>query len=82
VAQPWASADIFPGESKNFPGGARTYFLSKKQQERYFSQKSLKTYYFAPPLHGHSQIILNDNQKDTNDSLSSLKMLEQVGQFN
>jgi hypothetical protein len=28
----WASADFFPGEGKNFPGGARTYFLPKKQQ--------------------------------------------------
>ncbi len=28
-------------------GGARTYFLPKKQQKRYyFSPKSLKTYYF------------------------------------
>jgi hypothetical protein len=26
----WASADFFPGEGKNFPGGgARTYFLPK-----------------------------------------------------
>jgi hypothetical protein len=41
----WASADFFPGEGKNFPGGgARTYFLPKKQRKRYyFSEKSLKT---------------------------------------
>jgi len=49
----WASADFFPGEGKNFPRGARTYFLPKKQQKRYyFSQKSLKTYYFLPALAG------------------------------
>jgi hypothetical protein len=51
--QSWASADFFPGEGKNFPGGARTYFLPKKQRKRYyFSQKSLKTYYFWPALAG------------------------------
>ncbi len=32
----WASADFFPGEGKKFPGGARTYFLPKKLQKRYY----------------------------------------------
>ena len=40
---------FFQGRAKIFQGGARTYFLPKKQQKRYyFSQKSLKTYYFWP----------------------------------
>jgi hypothetical protein len=30
----WASADFFPREGKNFPGGARTYFLPKKTTKK------------------------------------------------
>ncbi len=34
-------------------GGTKIYFSPKKQQKRYyFSQKSLKTYYFWPALAG------------------------------
>jgi hypothetical protein len=39
---PWACADFFPGGGKKFPGGggARNYFLPKKQPKScYFSQK-------------------------------------------
>jgi hypothetical protein len=47
----WASADFFPGEGKNFPGGARTYFLPKKQRKRYyFSQKKSKNILFLAGL--------------------------------
>jgi hypothetical protein len=41
------------GQKFSRKGGARTYFLPKKQQKRYyFSQESLKIYYFWPALAG------------------------------
>ena len=44
---------FFQGRAKIFQGGTRIYLLPKKQQKRYyFSQKSLKTYYFWPTLAG------------------------------
>jgi hypothetical protein len=44
---------LFSREGKKFPGGVKTYFLPKKQHKiNYFSQKSLKTYYFWPAFAG------------------------------
>ena len=44
---------FFQGRAKIFQGGARTYFLPKKQRKRYYlSKKSLKTYYFWPARGG------------------------------
>jgi hypothetical protein len=45
----WASTDFFPGEGKNFAGGARTYFLPKNNKKRYyfFSKKSKNILFLA-----------------------------------
>jgi hypothetical protein len=47
--QTWASADFFPGEGKNFPGGARTYFLPKKATSKilFFPKKSKNILFLA-----------------------------------
>ncbi len=44
----WASADLFPGEGNNFPGGAKTYFLPKNNKNTIFYKKNIKTYYYWP----------------------------------
>jgi hypothetical protein len=52
VIHTWESADFFPGEGKNFPGGtARTYFLPpKKQKDTIFLKKKYKkTFYILLP---------------------------------
>ncbi len=51
--QPWASADFFPGEGKNFSrGGQEPTFCLKSNKKVPFFQKSLKTYYFLAGLGG------------------------------
>jgi hypothetical protein len=47
---PCASADFFPEEGKNFPGGARTFFLPKKRQKILFFPKKSKNILFLTGL--------------------------------
>jgi hypothetical protein len=55
--QSWASAAFFPGEGKNFPGGARTYFLPTKKI--LFSPKKSKNILFlASRARGGARALL------------------------
>ncbi len=46
----WASADFFPGEGKNFPGGQGPTFCLKSNKKDTIFPKNSKTYYFLAGL--------------------------------